>query len=56
MSIHSANDRQSIASSLNRVGSVSSIFKQLFKRTGTSAQSAGDGKFIYTNRRGLKIK
>ncbi|XP_015363789.1 PREDICTED: bestrophin-2-like [Diuraphis noxia] len=50
MSSHSSNDHhhhpnnQSVASSLNRVGSVTSILKNLFKRTGgTSAQLAGDG-------------
>lgn len=50
ISSHSSNDHhhhlnnQSVASSLNRVGSVTSILKNLFKRTGgTSAQSAGDG-------------
>jgi len=51
ISSHSSNDHhhhlnnQSVASSLNRVGSVTSILKNLFKRTGgTSAQSAGDGE------------
>ncbi|XP_025198398.1 bestrophin-4-like [Melanaphis sacchari] len=50
ISSHSSNDHhhhlnnQSVASSLNRVGSVTSILKNLFKRTGgTSAQSGGDG-------------
>ncbi|KAL5238667.1 hypothetical protein ACI65C_006077 [Semiaphis heraclei] len=50
ISSHSSHDHhhhlnnQSVASSLNRVGSVTSILKNLFKRTGgTSAQLAGDG-------------
>ncbi|XP_060858257.1 bestrophin-4-like [Metopolophium dirhodum] len=50
ISSHSSNDHhhhlnnQSVASSLNRVGSVTSILKNLFKRTGgTSAQLGGDG-------------
>lgn len=54
ISSHSSNDHhhhlnnQSVASSLNRVGSVTSILKNLFKRTGgTSAQSAGDGECLF---------
>ncbi|CAI6353889.1 unnamed protein product [Macrosiphum euphorbiae] len=50
ISSHSSNDHhhhlnnQSVASSLNRVGSVTSILKNLFKRTGgTSTQLGGDG-------------
>lgn len=52
ISSHSTNEHhhpnnQSVASSLNRVGSVTSIFKNLFKRPGNSAPVPGDGRYFY---------